>query len=114
MIEPIIYVGLPTSQQNYISKNVESVFEVISKTMGVSKSKLIGRSHLPLLVDSRIFFAWVLKNRFRFTSAQIAKELHRERTTISYYFEVFDARLETEPTFRRNHEAVLAELGRRF
>ncbi|GAA0883261.1 hypothetical protein GCM10009120_18580 [Sphingobacterium siyangense subsp. cladoniae] len=114
MIEPMIYVGLPTSQQNFISKNIESVFEAIFKTMGVSKSKLIGRSHFPLLVDSRIFFAWVLKNKFHFTSAQIAKELHRERTTISYYFEVFDARLETEPTFRRNHEAVLTELGKRF
>jgi len=45
MIEPMIYVGLPTSQQNHISKNVESVFEVIFKTMGVTKSKLIGRSH---------------------------------------------------------------------
>lgn len=114
MIEPMIYVGLPTSQQNHISKNVESVFEVIFKIMGVSKKKIIGRSHFPIVVDSRIFFSWVLKNKFHFSYAQIAKELHRDRSTINYYFEVFDARLETEPTFRRNHEAVLAELARRF
>lgn len=114
MIEPMIYAGLPAEKQTKISKNSDLVFEVVQKTMGYSKADLIGKGRNTLLVDSRIFFSWILRNRLKCTFSQIGNQLKRDHTTIMYYFEVFDMRLQNEPIFRRNHEAVLAEFVRRF
>lgn len=110
----MIYAGLPSYEQSKISKNVDVVFEVIQKVMGYSKGDLLGKGRKQLLVDSRMFFAWILRYRFNCTLVYIGNNLKRDHTSVLYYFEVFDTRLETEPTFRRNHEAVLVELGRRL
>lgn len=114
MIDPIIYAGLPAYQKRRIYKNVDTVFEVVKIVTGYSADQLIGRDRRQGLVDARILFAWALRFRLNRTLMYIADQLKRDHTSIIYYFEVFDARLETEPTFRRNHEAVLAELRRRF
>jgi len=114
MIEPIIYVGLPAYQKRRIYKNVDTVFKVIETVTGYSENELIGRDRRQGVVDARILFAWALRFRLNRTLMYIAEQLKRDHSSIIYYFEVFDARLETEPTFRRNHEAVLTELGRIF
>ncbi len=114
MIDPMIYAGLPAYQKRRIYKNVDTVFKVIETVTGYSEKQLIGRDRKQGVVDARILFSWVLRFRLNRTLMSISEQLNRDHTSIIYYFEVFDARLETEPTFRRNHEAVLADWERIF
>ena len=84
-----------------------SFFEKVKELFGVSLEDLRKKSRTEPLASVRALVGCYLHNELEYSRNSIAEILHRDKTSISHYFDNHSDRMDADREYRKSYNALL-------